>query len=60
MNILLAKGSPKYLINVHLDTVPAGDGWKSNPYDLMINDGRAIGLGACDIKGSCSLFINFS
>ena len=57
MNILLAKGSPKYLINVHLDTVPAGDGWKSNPYDLMINDGRAIGLGACDIKGAAACLL---
>lgn len=57
MNILLAKGSPKYLINVHLDTVPAGDGWKSNPYDLIINDGRAIGLGACDIKGAAACLL---
>jgi acetylornithine deacetylase len=57
MNILLAKGSPKYLINVHLDTVPAGNGWKSNPYDLMINDGRAIGLGACDIKGAAACLL---
>ena len=49
INIMLTKGSPRYLINVHLDTVPAGDGWQSNPHDLMIKDGRAIGLGACDI-----------
>ena len=57
MNILLTKGYPKYLINVHLDTVPAGDGWKSNPYDLMINNGRAIGLGACDIKGAAACLL---
>ena len=25
INIMLTKGSPRYLINVHLDTVPAGD-----------------------------------
>ena len=37
-NILLDKGSPKYLVNVHLDTVPAGDSWKSNPYDLIIEN----------------------
>ena len=57
INIMLTKGSPRYLINVHLDTVPAGDGWKSNPYDLMINDGRAIGLGACDIKGAAACLL---
>ena len=59
INILLTRGSPKHLINVHLDTVPAGDGWQTNPYELKIHDGRAIGLGACD-KRSCSLFANFS
>jgi len=57
INILLTKGSPKYLINVHLDTVPAGDGWQSNPYELKIHDGRAIGLGACDIKGAAACLL---
>ena len=57
LNILLTKGSPKYLINVHLDTVPAGDGWQSDPYDLTINDGRAFGLGACDIKGAAACLL---
>jgi len=57
LNILLTKGSPKYLINVHLDTVPAGDGWQSDPYDLRINDGRAFGLGACDIKGAAACLL---
>ena len=57
LNILLTKGSPKYLINVHLDTVPAGDGWQSDPYDLTINDRRAFGLGACDIKGAAACLL---
>ena len=57
INILLTKGSPKHLINVHLDTVPAGDGWKTNPYELKIHDGRAIGLGACDIKGAAACLL---
>ena len=56
-NILLAKGSPKYLVNVHLDTVPAGDAWKSDPYDLIIENGKAIGLGACDIKGAAACLL---
>ncbi|MDB2370802.1 acetylornithine deacetylase [Gammaproteobacteria bacterium] len=57
INIMLTKGSPRYLINVHLDTVPAGDGWQSNPHDLTIKDGRAIGLGACDIKGAAACLL---
>jgi len=56
-NILLAKGSPKYLVNVHLDTVPAGDAWKSDPHDLIIENGKAIGLGACDIKGAAACLL---
>ena len=56
-NILIASGSPKYLVNVHLDTVPAGDGWQSNPYDLIIKKGKAIGLGACDIKGAAACLL---
>ena len=56
-NIFLAKGSPKYLVNVHLDTVPPGDAWESDPYDLIIEDGRAIGLGACDIKGAAACLL---
>ncbi|MDG1062389.1 MAG: M20/M25/M40 family metallo-hydrolase, partial [SAR86 cluster bacterium] len=53
-NIFLSKGSPKYLVNVHLDTVPASEGWNSDPHTLIINDDKAIGLGACDIKGAAA------
>ena len=56
-NILLRKGSPNYLINVHLDTVPAGEGWVSDPFNLVIKDERAIGLGACDIKGAAACLL---
>ena len=56
-NILLTKGSPNYLINVHLDTVPAGEGWVSDPFNLVIKDERAIGLGACDIKGAAACLL---
>ena len=56
-NIFLSKGSPKYLINVHLDTVPASEGWNSDPRNLIISDGRAIGLGACDIKGAAACML---
>jgi acetylornithine deacetylase len=56
-NIFITKGSPKYLINVHLDTVPPGDGWQSNPYELVIDNQKAIGLGACDIKGAAACLL---
>lgn len=35
----------------HLDVVPAGDGWKTPPYTLYMNDGKLFGRGASDDKG---------
>ena len=56
-NVLLTKGSPKYLFNVHLDTVPAGEGWNFDPYNLTIKENKAFGLGACDIKGAAACML---
>jgi acetylornithine deacetylase len=38
------------LLNGHLDTVPAGDGWTLDPYGGLLRDGRVYGRGACDMK----------
>ena len=56
-NILLTRGSPKYLFNVHLDTVPAGEGWNFDPHKLTVKDNKAFGLGACDIKGAAACLL---
>ncbi len=48
------RGKPSILFNVHLDTVPAGPGWSSDPFKLSILEGRAYGRGACDIKGAAA------
>jgi acetylornithine deacetylase len=48
------RGAPKYLFNVHLDTVPSSPAWTADPHVLRVADGRAIGLGACDIKGAAA------
>ena len=50
-------GTPKILFNVHLDTVPAGDGWSGNAHQLAVRDGRAYGRGACDIKGAAAVLL---
>lgn len=42
------------LINCHLDTVAADPAWSRDPFDLRIAQGRATGLGACDIKGAAA------
>lgn len=43
---------PKLLLNSHLDTVKASDSWTAEPFAAMISNGRIVGLGANDAKGS--------
>lgn len=51
------RGLPKRLFNVHLDTVPDSPHWSTNPHVLRVTTGRAIGLGACDIKGAAAALL---
>ena len=51
------RGRPKLLFNVHLDTVPAGGGWTSNPLELRLENDRAYGRGSCDIKGAAAVLL---
>jgi acetylornithine deacetylase len=51
------RGEPDLLFNFHVDTVPASDDWSSDPFDLRVADGRAVGLGACDIKGASACML---
>lgn len=45
-------GTPTLVVNAHLDTVPANDGWTADPFTTRVSEGRVIGLGACDTKGA--------
>ncbi|MEE0742421.1 MAG: Sapep family Mn(2+)-dependent dipeptidase [Emergencia sp.] len=47
----VGEGQPLIGILVHLDIVPAGDGWKSSPFELRIEDGKIFGRGVTDDKG---------
>lgn len=50
---VLRNGSgPTVAFNSHIDTVPVGTGWSSDPLQLVERDGRLFGRGACDAKGS--------
>jgi acetylornithine deacetylase len=51
------RGAPKYLFNLHLDTVPDSPHWTADPHTLRLTQTRAIGLGACDIKGAAAALI---
>ncbi len=40
------------VIYAHLDVVPPGDGWSTDPFHMTVKDGRAYGRGISDCKGS--------
>ncbi len=45
------KTGKSLIYNGHLDVVPAGTGWSSDPFQAVIRDGKIYGRGACDMKG---------
>jgi acetylornithine deacetylase len=51
------RGQPRLLFNVHLDTVPDSPAWTADPHALRVEGDRAIGLGACDIKGAAAALL---
>ncbi len=57
ISLLLIRGAPEVLFNCHLDTVPAGEGWTHPPLELVVEGGRAQGLGACDVKGAAAALL---
>lgn len=57
VSLLAVRGAPDLLFNVHLDTVPDSHAWTADPHMLRIDGDRAIGLGACDIKGAAACLL---
>ena len=49
---------PVFAFNTHMDVVPAGDGWSSDPFTLRDDAGRLIGRGACDAKGALAAMLH--
>ena len=60
ISYLARRGDPKLLFNVHLDTVPVGNGWKRSPLEVTIEHGRAYGRGVCDIKGAAACLLTLA
>ncbi len=57
VNLLAVRGTPRVLVNVHVDTVPICPGWTREPHRLEVRGDRAYGLGACDIKGGAAALL---
>lgn len=41
----------------HVDVVPAGDGWESDPYEAVEKDGYIYGRGTQDMKSGVAAFV---
>lgn len=50
-------GAKTILISPHLDTVPAGAGWKHPPFKGIIKDDKIYGRGTTDCKGNLAVAI---
>src|SRR3954470_22858949 len=50
-------GAPHFGFAGHLDVVPAGEGWTSDPFAADIEDGLLIGRGANDMKSAIAAYV---
>ncbi|MCQ6562954.1 M20 family metallopeptidase [Paenibacillus mendelii] len=44
-------GGRTVILNTHMDVVPAGEGWKSDPFEMRLEEDRVYGRGVMDAKG---------
>jgi len=57
VSLYAVRGTPRYLFNVHLDTVPDSPHWSADPHVMRRLDDRVVGLGVCDIKGAAAALV---
>jgi succinyl-diaminopimelate desuccinylase len=50
-------GAPHFAFAGHLDVVPPGEGWGSDPFNPEIRGGLLHGRGAVDMKGGIAAFV---
>ncbi len=54
VSVLARRGDCDTLLTAHLDTVPVAPAWTRDPFVLTVQDDRAYGLGAADVKGGAA------
>ncbi len=50
-------GTPKLLVNAHIDTVPPNAGYSADPFKPRREGGRLVGLGTADTKGAIAAIL---
>ena len=48
---------PVLLLDTHLDTVPPAPGWSRDPWQVVAEGGRVVGLGSNDAKASIAAMV---
>jgi succinyl-diaminopimelate desuccinylase len=57
MVAIRGSGAPHFGFAGHLDVVPPGDGWSSDPFAAQVADGVLTGRGANDMKSAIAAFV---
>jgi succinyl-diaminopimelate desuccinylase len=57
MVAIRGEGGPHFGFAGHLDVVPPGDGWATDPFEARIEDGLLIGRGANDMKSAIAAYV---
>jgi succinyl-diaminopimelate desuccinylase len=57
MVAMRGEGSPHFGFAGHLDVVPAGEGWNSDPYGAEVQNGSLVGRGVNDMKSAIAAFV---
>lgn len=51
------EGTPHFAFAGHVDVVPPGEGWRSDPFDPVLRGALLHGRGAVDMKGAIAAFV---
>jgi succinyl-diaminopimelate desuccinylase len=57
MVAIRGQGTPHFGFAGHLDVVPAGEDWTSDPFGAVIKDGLLVGRGANDMKSAIAAYV---
>src|SRR5262245_19635093 len=56
-SVVARYGTPRLLVNAHIDTVPASAGWTRSPHESYVQGGQLFGLGSADTKGAIAAIL---